>query len=67
VSGQIQRSITCDIGGPDDPFGCAEYHGAPWHKSLAEVRKAAASEQGWTRRGSKDFCPDHSDSQAATQ
>lgn len=61
-------SVTCD-GVPGDPLGCStpEYHGAPWHKTLDAVRQAVASEQGWTRRSGKDFCPEHSDSREATQ
>lgn len=57
MTGHIARSITCDIGLPNDPFGCEEYHGT-WH-TLAQLREEAAT-LGWTHRGDKDFCPDHS-------
>lgn len=57
MSGHTERSISCDALGP---LGCDEYLGTTWHGSYAAVRAAAASEQGWTYRNGKDYCPKHS-------
>jgi len=60
VTAAVIRLIACDA--PD----CDTEHGCPLALPTHTALRAYLAEQGWTRAGRRDLCPDHSTATART-